>query len=51
MNKYVLPDFVVKSVVETAIKNEDWELLTKLIKEGHEDIVKMATKAALAKEA
>ena len=51
MNKYVLPDYVVESVVKTAIKNEDWELLTKLVKEGYEDIVKMVTRATLDKEA
>jgi hypothetical protein len=44
MNRTVIPEFVVKSVIKMAIKNEDTGILISLCEKGYTDLVKEALK-------
>ena len=45
-NRYSIPEFVIKSVVKSAIKNKDYDVLQSLCEKGHVDIVKMMIREA-----
>ena len=44
MNRTVIPEFVVKSVVKTAIKNKDFDVLLSLCEKGYTKEVREALK-------
>tara|TARA_R100001530_G_scaffold33426_1_gene26204 strand:- start:341 stop:475 length:135 start_codon:yes stop_codon:yes gene_type:complete len=44
MNRTVIPEFVIKSVIKMAIKKEDTEVLISLCEKGYSDLVKEALK-------
>ena len=44
--RYSIPAFVIKSVVKTAIKNEDYDVLLSLCEKGHVDLIKMMIREA-----
>tara|TARA_R110002020_G_scaffold471071_1_gene697485 strand:+ start:1103 stop:1258 length:156 start_codon:yes stop_codon:yes gene_type:complete len=46
MNRTVIPEFVVKSVIKMAIKKEDTEVLLSLCEKGYTEEVKKALKWA-----